>query len=179
MTGSRITDIGVEILHFGVVWGPFLSLTKPQRFQICWLYLKVQKKSNPKLNDVYLRLFLLSGTWQHGRPLFNVLGARLRNSLHHSWSQLPGLLYVWKHPPPPESSCQPNLQLCACCQGNVELSNHVMPMAEVKPAVTKVISMWEGSPKREPTNHRQEWWETWAPLSVDITSITDRHQCRF
>lgn len=31
MTSSRIIDIGVEILRFGVVYGPFLSLTKPQR----------------------------------------------------------------------------------------------------------------------------------------------------
>lgn len=88
--------------------------------------------SNSKLNDVYLRLFLLSGTWQRGR--------RFLMSLEHIYGiyciihdrNLQSAACV-KTCPPPESSCQLNLHPFAWCQCNVELSDHVMQMAEVKP----------------------------------------------
>lgn len=94
--------------------------------------------SSSKLNDVYLRLFLLSGTRQHGRPLLmsleHIYG--ICCIIHDSKWNFQSAACV-KTFPPSESSCQLNLQLFACCQCNVELSNHVMQMAGVKPQLQK------------------------------------------
>lgn len=47
-------------------------------------------------------------------------------------------------------------------QSNVKLSDYV----------TQMIKQWNGSPKREPAIHRHNWFEMWAPLSVDVVYLS-------
>lgn len=86
-TPFRIIDFRAEILCFGVVQCPFLSLTKPQRFNIYFLWLKVK---HVELKVKWCLFAFVSAVWDMAAwtAFVNVLGAHLWNLLHNSWFKM-------------------------------------------------------------------------------------------